>query len=108
MPGRKDRIIIDTNLWISFLLTKNFDRLDKIIKEKLPTLLFSQALLDEFIEVSRRPKFRKYFPLNDLELLLIHIESKAEFINVTSDINVCRDLKDNFLLSLAKDGNATS
>ena len=107
MPKKKDRIIIDTNLWISFLLTKNFEKLDKIITDKLLTILFSQTLLKEFIEVAQRPKFRKYFPLNDLELLLIHIENEAEFIKVTSDIEICRDPKDNFLLSLARDGNAT-
>lgn len=106
MPKKKDRIILDTNLWISFLLTRNLEKLDKIIKDKLLILLFSQDLLNEFIEVAQRPKFRKYFPLNDLELLR-HIKDKAEFINITSNISICRDAKDNFLLSLAKDGNAT-
>jgi putative PIN family toxin of toxin-antitoxin system len=30
-----------------------------------------------------------------------------KFIHVTSQVNVCRDSKDNFLLLLAKDGKAT-
>jgi predicted nucleic acid-binding protein len=25
------RIVIDTNLWISFLITKDFDKLDKLL-----------------------------------------------------------------------------
>ena len=29
---------------------------------------------------------------------------KAEFIEVTFNINICRDAKDNFLLALAYDG----
>ncbi|MBU1820688.1 MAG: putative toxin-antitoxin system toxin component, PIN family, partial [Bacteroidetes bacterium] len=33
--------------------------------------------------------------------------SAAEFIVVTSSVDICRDPKDNFLLALAKDGNAT-
>ena len=107
MPNQKDKVIIDTNLWISFLLTNDYSRLDQLFTDQLLTLLFSQALLDEFIEVSQRPKFRKYFTLTDLQNLLIQIRKRAEFIVVTSDIKICRDPKDNFLLSLAKDGKAT-
>ena len=106
MPKRKDRVIIDTNLWISFLLTKDFSRLDKIFSGESIVLLFSQELLDEFIEVASRPKFKKYFTLTVLQDLLLQIRSQVEFIQVTSMIDICRDPKDNFLLSIAKDGHA--
>lgn len=106
MPKRKDRVIIDTNLWISFLLTKDFFRLDKIFSGESIVLLFSQELLDEFIEVASRPKFKKYFTLTVLEDLLQQIRLQGEFIQVTSIIDICRDPKDNFLLSIAKDGHA--
>ena len=107
MPKRKNRIIIDTNLWISFLLTNDFSKLDKVFVDKRVILLFSQILLDEFLEVAQRPKFKKYFSLPDLERLLLQIKNEAEFIEVTSDIRLCCDSKDDFLLSLAKDGKAT-
>ena len=107
MPKRKNKIIIDTNLWISFLLTNDFTDLDKLFADQLIVILFSQRLLDEFIEVAQRPKFSKYFSLADLERILIQIKNEAEFIEVTSDVKICRDPKDNFLLSLAKDGEAT-
>lgn len=107
MPKKKNRVIIDTNLWISFLLTNDFSKLDRIFASEFVTLLFSQTLLDEFIEVTQRPKFKKYFSLVDLEILLYQIKNEAEFIEVTSDITICRDPKDDFLLSLAKDGKAT-
>jgi len=45
--------------------------------------------------------------LPDLERLLLQIKNEAEFIEVTSDIRLCCDSKDDFLLSLAKDGKAT-
>ncbi|MEO8569353.1 MAG: putative toxin-antitoxin system toxin component, PIN family [Ginsengibacter sp.] len=106
MP-QKDRVIIDTNLWISFLLTKNFTRLDTIISNKKLILLFSQELIDEIVEVTQRKKFRKYFPLDDIESLMIKIKSRAEFIKIESIITDCRDPNDNFLLSLSIDGNAT-
>lgn len=73
MPKAKDRVIIDTNLWIGFLLTNDFKRLDKLFSEQPLILLFSQQLLDEFVEVARRPKFKKYFSLTDLQALLEQI-----------------------------------
>ncbi len=107
MPKRKPRVIIDTNLWISFLLTKNFSNLDKVFADQSLTLLFSQELLDEFIEVARRPKFKRYFSFADLQALLEQISLRAEFVTVTSEVTICRDPKDNFLLALATDAKAT-
>ncbi|MEI6508360.1 MAG: putative toxin-antitoxin system toxin component, PIN family [Bacteroidota bacterium] len=107
MPAKKHRIIIDTNLWISFLLNKDFYKFDHLISDKKVILLFSQELLDEFIEVAARPKIKKYFAINDLEQLIEQISLHAEFIDVTSHVNSCRDPKDNFLLSIARDGKAT-
>ena len=107
MANRKNRIIIDTNLWISFLLTKKYTNLDKLFSERAFTLLFSQDLLDEFVEVSQRPRFKKYFTSNDLQNLLLQIDELASFIEVKSMVEICRDPKDNFLLSLAKDGEAS-
>jgi len=106
MP-KKDRVIIDTNLWISFLLTKDLSKLDKLFADQSLILLFSQELLDEFIEVARRPKFKKYFSFVDLQDLLLQISLRAEFIAITTTAAICRDAKDNFLLSLSADGKAT-
>ena len=103
----KHKIIIDTNLWISFLLTSNFSKIDTLFEDTGITLLFSQELIDEFIEVALRPKFKRYFSLDDIEELLTKVRTKAKFIAVTSKVDRCRDPKDNFLLALAKDGKAT-
>ena len=106
MRKKKLRIILDTNLWISFLLSKRTTGLEKLFFEKSISVIFSQELLDEFIEVARRPKLKKYFKLTDLDALLSLINLHAEFISVKSDIDICRDKKDNFLLSLAMDSKA--
>lgn len=104
---KKHRVIIDTNLWISFLLTNNLKKIDSLFSTDKIILVFSKELIDEFMEVAMRPKFKKYFSLSDLENLLVKITQKAEFVKVTSIVNLCRDEKDNFLLALAKDGKAT-
>ena len=107
MARKRDRVILDTNIWISFILTGDFTKLDHIFQENSIVLLFSKELIEEFIDVASRPKFRKYFPLQDLINLLGQIEKKSEFIQVVNAINLCRDPKDDFLLSLAHDGQAT-
>ena len=106
MQNNATRIILDTNLWISFLITKNFSKLDDLIFTKNCKLIFSKELLDEFIEVTRRAKFRRYFSQTDVEDLLDTIDEFADFVTVSSSVNLCRDVKDNFLLSLSLDGNA--
>ncbi len=107
MPKLKDRVIIDTNLWISFLLTKDLSKFDSIIADNEITLVFSQELVDEIVEVTQIIKFRRYFKLDDVESLMLKVKARAVFIEVTSEINACRDPKDNFLLSLSVDGSAT-
>jgi uncharacterized protein len=106
MQNKVSRIIIDTNVWISFLITKDFAKLDEIIFSRNGILVFSQELLDEFLEVARRPKFRRFFSASDIEEILETIEEYADFVKVQTQIKVCRDTKDNFLLSLSVDGNA--
>jgi putative PIN family toxin of toxin-antitoxin system len=106
MKSKVSRIIIDTNLWISFLITKNFTKLDEIIFSKKCVLVFSKELLEEFLTVAKRPKFRRFFSSSDIEEILETIQEYAEFIEVTSKIEVCKDPKDNFLLSLSMDGSA--
>jgi len=106
MQKKVSRIIIDTNLWISFLITKDFTKLDEIIFSGSGILIFSKELLNEFLEVAKRPKFRRFFSAADIEDLLETIDEFAEFVEVETVVEVCRDAKDNFLLSLSVDGNA--
>lgn len=89
----RHRIIIDTNLWISFLLTKDYSKVDSMLANNNLVLLFSQELIDEFVEVAQRPKLKKYFSVTDLQELLIKIRTKAEFIAVTAIVDLCRDPK---------------
>ena len=107
MKKRSRRVIIDTNLWIRFLISRDYSVIDRLLLEKEIQLIFSDELLGEFIEVAQRPKFRRFFPLEELSELVEMIEEVAEFVDVTTDdITLCRDGKDNFLLCLARDASA--
>jgi predicted nucleic acid-binding protein len=59
------------------LLTNNLSIFDTVITGNKITLIFSQELVEEFVEVSQRNKFRKYFALNDVENLLIKVRSRT-------------------------------
>lgn len=102
----KIRLILDTNLWISYLISKELAKLDELFDDDEVVLLFSKPLLEEFIEVASRPKFSKYFSVDDLEELLALFDHYGEIVEVKSLVDGCRDLKDNFLLALARDGHA--
>lgn len=103
---KSKKIIIDTNLWISFLITKDFSFLDEFIESEKVKLILSDELFAEFIKVAERPKLRKYFSKSDLDDLIQIIDKYGTLIEVTSETNLCRDIKDNFLLNLAVDSKA--
>ena len=101
------KVILDTNLWISYLMSSRLLAIDRLLEEKKLLLLFSPESLQEFIEVVSRPKFQKYFDQEDIRNLLLLFDHYGELVEVTSVVEVCRDPKDNFLLSLSKDGKAS-
>jgi hypothetical protein len=103
---RNSRVILDTNLWISFLISKRQIELDHLLESGTVTLIFSEELLNEFLEVTARPKFKRFFKKADIKLLLNQIERYGELIKVDSSVDQCRDPKDNFLLGLSIDGKA--
>jgi len=106
MPKKIKRVIIDTNLWISFLITNNLNILSELFLFERFQIIFSDELFNEFLDVARRPKFKKYFDEKSVQLLIENISERLEFIEVASAITICRDLKDNFILALSIDGNA--
>lgn len=103
---KNEKVIFDTNLWISFLITKDYSFLDEYIENSDVKLIFSEELIQEFMEVVTREKFKKYFTDEDVRYLFNTFDKFGILIKVTSDIDLCRDIKDNFLLNLAVDSKA--
>ncbi len=103
---KSKKVILDTNLWISFLISKNFSFLDNYVQTGQIKLIFSEELFAEFLTVAERPKFQKFFTPKDIKKLISFIDQFGILYQVSSDIRECRDIKDNFLLNLAIDSNA--
>ena len=100
------RVIFDTNLWVSFLISNKLTVFDQLIYNQKIKLVFSKELIDEFFEVVSRQKFSKYFSNSDIQKVLTLFDEYGVIVKVNSDINICRDPNDNFLLNLAVDGKA--
>ena len=106
MPKSEIRVVIDTNVWISFLIGKTLAGLAEAIINESVTILFSEELIDELLEVLQRPKFEKYFSHEDITELLSLIRITFKPVEITEHFTSCRDPKDNFLLDLCVSGNA--
>ena len=100
------KLIIDTNLWISFIISKKQNLLDPFLFNEKARLLFSAELITEIQETIAKPKLKKFFKADALEEMLSIFEPFIDLIEVESVVTVCRDPNDNFLLALAKDGKA--
>ncbi len=107
MPRRKIlRIIIDTNLFISYLIGRRLHGLKKMVTSSLIVLVFAEQNLTELEIVSDREKFTKYFKKTDVLDLVDFIRLIGEVHEIDEIIGICRDPKDDFLLSLAKKSKA--
>jgi len=100
------KVILDTNIWISFLISKELKKIDLLFEKEKIQFVFSHELIEEFMEVVSRPKFEKYFDKNKIEQILTIIEHLALIVNVKTEVSICRDKKDNFLLALAHESKA--
>jgi len=67
MPRKKKiKIIIDTNLFISFLIGKRLAGLKQTLVQSTVQLIFSEQNMEELETVTERPKFEKYFDKEDV------------------------------------------
>jgi len=104
---QKEVFVLDSNIWISYLITRRLSTLVAVIQQNQMTVLTNQHLIDEMREVLTRAKFRKYIIIADIkEFIAIHIKL-CQYSETGGAINKLTDIKDNFLLSLYDTGKAT-
>ena len=97
------RVILDCNIWISFLLSKQDCLLKRMLMDTRFDIYVCAELLSEIINVARRDKIRKRVSENELQQLLKIIDAfciKTTISQIAESI--IRDPKDVYLLSLAE------
>lgn len=96
------KIIVDTNLWISFLIGKKLAILRSLLSHPDITVYVCDQLIEEFQDVSSREKIRIYISEQDIIDTLKVIDIYCYYIKIDKiAISPVRDKKDLFLLSLA-------
>ncbi len=100
------KIIVDTNIWISFLIGKNLKGLQNQIDSQFIKIITCSEQLHELSEVFKKPKIKKYFADEQIIEFFELLDESSEIIAITTVSNICRDSKDNYLVSLAIDSNA--
>lgn len=107
MPSKKpSRVIIDTNLWISFLIGKELQNLKDLIVNERIRLITTDQLINELQLVTSREKLKKYFNQDKVADLISLLEIVSEKVKIKKIEQICRDPKDDFLLALSKESKS--
>jgi putative PIN family toxin of toxin-antitoxin system len=100
------KVAVDTNVWVSFLIGKRLRRLVQQIFDEKILIVTCREQLAELAETVSKPKLSKYFQPQHVGELFDLIEDFAQVVPISTVLKLCRDAKDNYLLSLAVDANA--
>lgn len=107
MPDRHVKVIIDTNLWISFLIgLKSSPVVRSILTDGTVDIVMTDILQQEIMTVASRPKFARYFAPEACERLLAFLRARSENYPLGDIPARCRDPKDDYLLELARVADA--
>jgi putative PIN family toxin of toxin-antitoxin system len=101
------RIVLDTNIFISALLSVNsipFQVMELVFAKHC--LLRSEVTVNELKRVLFRKKFDRYITNEERYIFLAKFLTVAESIQIVKTFDVCRNVKDNCFLDLAVNGRA--
>lgn len=97
------RVILDCNIWISFLLSRQDCLLRRMLMDTRFDICICEELLAEIVNVARRDKIRKRVSEAELQQLLKIIDAFCEKTTIDHIAeSIIRDPKDLYLLSLAE------
>ncbi len=97
------KVILDTNLWISFLIGHQTRLVRQILTDQRFDVYVCSRLIVEIRDVASREKIRKYVTDADVADLFAIIDSFCQFATIETEIapTAVRDPKDLYLLALA-------
>ena len=97
------KVIIDTNLWISFLLGHQTSFVCRMLTDLRFDVYVCSRLIEEIRDVASRDKIRRRVSPTDVEDLLTIIHAFCQFVIIDTEAptTAIRDPKDLYLLSLA-------
>jgi uncharacterized protein len=103
----RERVVVDTNVFISGLLSRTSAPADVIERAvQHDQLLASTDTLRELMEKLLSPKFDRYVTRERREALLDRLAPNVEIVEIVQRVRACRDPKDDKFLELAVNGSA--
>ena len=100
-------IIIDTNIWVSFVIGKRLCSLREILTDERVQLFVCAELKYEFFDVVARPKIKKIVKNSDIIATKKLMDAYCKDVEIIHKApSFVRDPKDVYLLSLAETVNA--
>lgn len=97
------KIILDTNIWISFMLGGHASAVGNLLASQKVRVHVCRELMLEFLDVANRPKIRKHVSERNVEDTLAVMQTYCEESEIKSEAtSKVRDSNDLFLLSLAE------
>ena len=104
------RAVIDTNILVRAVLRPRgaVGMVLSRLRHGGYVLLYSQALLDELVDVLNRPRIRQKYHLveQDIATVIRLVLLRGEVVAPTAHYAMCRDPKDNKVLDVAVAGRA--
>lgn len=97
------KLILDNNVWITFLLGRKLDLLRVIITKEDVSVHVCEELIGEFVDVVNRPKIRKDISAKDIDDTMEFMQVYCCYHEITTHaVSDVRDVDDLYLLSLAE------
>jgi|SRR5690606_13958121 len=93
------KIILDTNIWVSYFIGRNFDEIALTILNNKLTIFSCAELEEELANVLSRAKFKKLLHL-ETDRYLSFLRNLTQFVQINKNFKGCPDEKDNFLFDL--------
>ncbi|KFC24566.1 putative toxin-antitoxin system toxin component, PIN family [Chryseobacterium sp. FH1] len=97
---KKGKIILDTNIWVSYFFNGKLNELSKIILDNELSVFTTSFLIDELKDVLSREKIKKKLKFS-LDSYIDFHQQVTEHFQITEEFEGCPDPKDNFLFDLA-------
>ena len=107
MPTGPERVVIDTNVFVSGVLSAG-SAPARCVEAVVSTaqLVGFQATLHELIQRLLAPKFDRYVARPRREELLARLAPHVEIVEIVQQVRACRDPKDDQFLEAAVNGQA--
>ncbi|OGU37824.1 MAG: putative toxin-antitoxin system toxin component, PIN family [Ignavibacteria bacterium GWB2_35_12] len=100
------KVVIDTNIWISFLIGKLLSKLIDVLFNENVEIFTSNEQISELIETISKSKIQKHISKLDIKRLLLLFDLKTIIVTPIQKHKICRDPKDDYILDIAIESNA--